>query len=380
MQFSRPSLHPPVIQAPEHLALARAQMASIPRPPAAAAAAAADTLTVPLTTVSLNSNFDAYVDVWFPGGDPSKIAQLVVDSGNSVLIMPRWEDITAVPNHASSYTVLAAGHEPWGCPANIVRGPVCIPTTTGNPCVINCVFFACTGDGPEGGRTANFGTGCISPWSANGWASPNGAALTLQAPLSYNAAYPFAVFDYAPAATIQGAAGVVKVSAGSSLILGKTQPAGFTAFDILPNLEWMSVRPLALAIGDSNTPWPGDIDSPIAVIDTGGGPVFLSDPHGYVYRGAWSDPVDNPAWASSSDSCESVGAKIAVTIGTAAAKFSYIIDPTQFPRSAQGLTLVMCKKNHYMMDQQGMNIGGISALVNRILVDYGGCRVGLQTK
>ena len=38
----------------------------------------------------------------------------------------------------------------------------------------------------------------------------------------------------------------------------------------------------------------------------------------------------------------------------------------------------MCKLNSYMMDQNGMNIGGISALVNSIVVDYVNGRVGLK--
>jgi hypothetical protein len=32
------------------------------------------------------------------------------------------------------------------------------------------------------------------------------------------------------------------------------------------------------------------------------------------------------------------------------------------------------------MGRQGMNTGGISALVNDVLVDYSNCRVGLRTK
>jgi hypothetical protein len=46
----------------------------------------------------------------------------------------------------------------------------------------------------------------------------------------------------------------------------------------------------------------------------------------------------------------------------------------------QGLTLVMCKLNSFMMGKQGMNTGGISALVNYILVDYQQSQVGLKPK
>jgi len=45
-----------------------------------------------------------------------------------------------------------------------------------------------------------------------------------------------------------------------------------------------------------------------------------------------------------------------------------------------GLTLVMCKVNDYMMGKQGMNIGGLSALFNTILIDYGHAKVGLKPK
>jgi hypothetical protein len=384
MQFSPPTLHPPVIRTPEQFATARAQMAARSRPraiAAAAAPAAADTITIPLTTVSLNSNFDAYIDLWFEGSESDKPTQLLVDSGNSILIVPRWEDIAALPNARTNYTVLGTAQEPWGCPANVVSGPIRLVSVTGVPHVIDkCEFLACTGDGPEGSRTANFGAGCLSPWSANGWASPQGLGVTLQAPLSYRADYPFAVFDYAAAATVQARAGITKVSTESSLILSRAQPAGFAMYDILPQLEWMSLSPLALVIDGNKTSWPGSVEAPIAVIDTGGGPVFLSDPNGYVYETAWSNPVDNPAWTSSSESCESVGGKISLTIGTTAQPFTYSIDPVYFPPLSQGLTLVMCKKNYYMMDEQGMNIGGVSALVNRILIDYGTARVGFQPK
>jgi hypothetical protein len=188
------------------------------------------------------------------------------------------------------------------------------------------------------------------------------------------------VFDYAPAASIQGAANVTRVSAGSSIILSKSLPSGFDIFDVIPDLEWMALTPIALGIGDAKTLWPGTVSSPIAMIDTGGGPVFLSDPNAYVYNGSWPNPVPNPDWTSKSDTCESTREKISVTLGDGSASFSYSIDPSLFPPSVQGLTLVMCKANSYMMGQQGMNIGGISALVNRIMIDYKSRRVGLTAK
>jgi hypothetical protein len=70
--------------------------------------------------------------------------------------------------------------------------------------------------------------------------------------------------------------------------------------------------------------------------DTGGGPVFLSDPNGYVYRGTWPEPVANPCWTSPrSISCQSTKDKIVVAIGDKNNSFSYPIDtsPPSWVRS-----------------------------------------------
>jgi hypothetical protein len=60
--------------------------------------------------------------------------------------------------------------------------------------------------------------------------------------------------------------------------------------------------------------------------------------------------------------------------------YKYKIHTRDLPPTVQGLTLVMCKVNQFMMDQQGMNTGGISALFNYLLVDYANARVGLKPK
>jgi hypothetical protein len=151
-------------------------------------------------------------------------------------------------------------------------------------------------------------------------------------------------------------------------------------FDIIPDLGWMALTAKALKIGDTTTPWPGAVSSPIAMIDTGGGPVFLSDPNGYIYGNHWPNPVPNPCWTSHSIDCQSTRGGIAIELGDSSSSYSYKIDNSVLPPAVQGLTLVICKMNSYMMDQQGMNIGGISALVNYILVDYKNCRVGLKAK
>jgi hypothetical protein len=308
----------------------------------------------------------------------------LLDSGSSALIVPRWEDIEALPNWNSDYKILGTGCEPWGCPANIVRGPIDIATTSGDTYTLqDCLFYACTADS-NGARTANFGAGCLYPWiKANSWSCRSGAGvgITIQAPLSYNSSYPYAEFNYAPSASVYGAANTPKVATGSYLIVHRAKPLGYNMLNIIPNVAWMALTPKALSIGDTGTKWPGNVSSPpIAMIDTGGGPVFLSDPSGYVYSKQWPNPVSNPDWTSGSLDCESTKDNIAIVLGDEANSVSYKIEESHLPPSVRGLTLVMCRLNSYMMGQQGMNIGGISALVNYILVDYEKCQVGLKPK
>jgi hypothetical protein len=385
MHFSPPSLHPRVLLSPEHKTAAGREFASFvgeQRLEKLAAAPALDTLKIPLTTVSLNSNFDAYINIWYRGADAASAVPLMVDSGNSMLIVPRWEAIAALPNWKANYQVLGTSPEPWGCPANVVLGPVGLVAASGHLLEIpDCVFYACTGDCPkDGSRTAIFGAGCVSPWTANGWNTPSNVNVTMQAPLSYNSPYLFAEIDYAAAATIYGAANTPKIASGSYLNLSKTRPSGYKIFDIIPDLAWMALTAKALTIGNVKTAWPGTVPSPIAMIDTGGGPVFLSDPNGYVYRNRWPDPVGNPDWASDSVDCQSTSEDVSIELGDRPNSFSYKIDPSHLPATVQGLTLVMCKLNSYMRGQQGMNIGGISALANYILIDYKNKQVGFKPK
>ena len=346
----------------------RSRLVSVP-----AAAPAAPSITVPLTTVSLSSNFDAYVNIQFPGDTSGATTTLLVDSGNSVLIVPSWEQIQGFPG----YKVLGSGHEPWGSPANIVQGPIEIPTADGGVYTLqDCVFYACTG----APRTANFGAGCLVPWSSSGWNTPAGVRVTMRAPLSYNTDYPFAEFNYAPAASIFGPGSAPMAAEGSNLILYRSQPSGYTFLNTIQNLEWMSLRPKSLQIGTVNTAWPGSVRSPIAMIDTGGGPVFLSDPNEYLQQTQWPVAASCPTWTSGSQSCQCVSDDLTLELageGTSGT-YSYRIDTSTMPSSVQGLTLVMCKVNEYMRGQQGMNIGGISALANHICIDFANGRVGMK--
>jgi hypothetical protein len=204
----------------------------------------------------------------------------------------------------------------------------------------------------------------------------------MQAPLSYNTAYPYAEFDYAAAARVLAGANRLFVIQESNLILTQDKPSAYSMLDSIPNLEWTALVPKGLTVGSVATRWPGDVASPIAMIDTGGGPVFLSDPSGYVYTSTWPHPTSCPTWTASSELCTCVSDDLGLELAGAsgAASYKYAIRTGDLPTPAQGLTLVMCKRNAYMMDQQGLNIGGISALFNRILIDYRNGQVGFRPK
>jgi hypothetical protein len=378
MQFSPPSLHPPIALSEAKKNEVRAKVQSFAanlrqRMLAAGPPAAVQQVTVPLTTVSLAENFDAYINILFRGQSSGSLTSLIVDSGNSNLIVPSWEAIAGLPG----YTVLGEAKEPWGSAAKVVRGPIDIPTADGRTYSLeNVVFYACTGEP----RTANFGAGCVTPWSANGWNTPAGLGVTMQAPLAYNGLFPFAEFSYAAASNVLRSATVPTVAHDSELILTQSLPSGYSLFDVLPNLEWMAIIPKSLRVGNTATSWPGNVPSPIAVVDTGGGPVFLSDPNGYVYATTWPHSATCPAWASTSDqpNCVSDDLMIELTGSDLASTYMYTIRTGDLPPSAQGLTGVLCKMCWYMMGRQGMNIGGISVLFNNVLIDYQNCKVGFR--
>jgi hypothetical protein len=375
MPLSRPSLHPPVVDS-SHEAAVAAQRAALATKARAAPTRAA-TVNVPLTTISMGGNFDSYVDIAFVGQPSGSSTTLLVDSGNSMLIVPYMEDIEQIPNWQLTYTVLGQANEPWGCPANVVRGLIQIATSTGTPYTVNgCIFYACTGGAQ---RTANFGTGCLNPWSASGWNTPL-AGVTMQAPLSYGTALLYAEVEYAAAASMFDPAGALLVASGSWLNLYDAWPSGYRTFKMIANLEWMSLIPQRLKIGSVTTDWPGSVSSPIAMVDTGGGPVFLSDPNDYVWGGSWPDTTTCPTWTSSSTNCNCISDAITLQLGDGHHSTTYKIDTSTLPPSVQGLTIVMCQLNKFMMGQQGMNIGGISALFNYILIDYADLKVGFKAR
>jgi hypothetical protein len=382
MHFSPPTLHPGFVRNDAQRSHVRRRMetrAARRVTPTARRAAADESVAIPLTTVSEQGSFDAWIDVQFPIPSGTVTASLLVDSGSSTMIVPNGEDLVGVPG----YTILGKATEPWGCPANVVQGPLQIVTRDGSLYEIpGCVFYACIGNSPSGGRTANFGAGRIVPWSANGWTTPPGLGVTMQSPLSYDASHPYAELAYAPAETMFSLSGEMLVNDESHLILQPSLPSGYTLLDLIPNLEWMAVVPRSLTIGGTLTDWPGNVPSPIALIDTGGGPVFLSDPKGYVYGKAWPDTVVCPSWASGSQSCNCVSEPLTIGLegSGGSSPYSYTIDTGAMPPSVQGLTAVMCEVNQYMWGRQGMNVGGITALFNRVLVCYQGTQVGLAPR
>jgi hypothetical protein len=145
MQFSPHSLHPPITLSDAHKNEVRLKVQSFVDDlrkrmlGAVPLAAAVQQVTIPLTTVSLAENFDAYINVQFRGKASGSLTPLIVDSGNSNLIVPSWEAIEGLPG----YTVLGEAQEPWGSPAKVVRGPIEIPTTNGGIYSLENVLFLC---------------------------------------------------------------------------------------------------------------------------------------------------------------------------------------------------------------------------------------------
>jgi hypothetical protein len=265
-----------------------------------------------MTTVSLSGNFDAYINVSFRGANEEPSDALLVDSGNDCLVLPSFTPIGQLPGFADNYKVLKVDtQEPFGCPACLLRGPIRLLTEKDSFFDIeDCVFYACTGPNPKDGTyTANFGVGCLQPreLGTNDEISP----------LSAIPEYPFAEFDYAPSRQVnEQGAGPIIVS-NSFLNLYKTLPDRYQnrMFEILKGLGWMSLRPKSLAIAGEKTDWPGHrAEKSIAMIDTGGGPVFLSDPDQSLWTKEFSTSTGLPAWVAGSYCCQAINADLAITL------------------------------------------------------------------
>lgn len=338
-----------------------------------------------MTTVSLSGNFDAFIHVSLRGSNAPSDA-LWVDSGNNCLVLPDFAAIQQLPGFTDNYKPVAGDtHEPFGCPARLLRGPIRLSTEkNGFYEIEDCVFYACTGPNPkDGSYTANFGVGCLKPRKL-GTEDP-------VSPLSVIPKYPYAEFDYAPSREIN-VPGVGPVIVGNSYLkLYETVSDDYKhrIFAILKDLRWMSLRPKSLAIGGEQVGWPGKrLATSIAMIDTGGGPVFLNDPDSSLWPRDFSTTTGLPAWIGGSYCCQALDADLAITLwdgSNESQSYSYRIEKSALPPLASGQTLVVCKRCLYMEEtngqpNDGMNIGGLSALFNYILIDYVAGRVGFKPK
>lgn len=378
MSRSGPTLHPPLLIDRSEIEAVSSRLALLveKRQAASEIAIAADSdIRIPIDSVSKDGNFDAYVHVGLVGGGHPKF-KLLVDSGNSTLILPRFDEIERLPNFKKYYEVEVKDvREPWGAPANIVTGPIVLPRAGGTHTISSCTFYACTDVNDRGEYTANFGIGCVDPWSA-------GDSYELRSPLSYGSDYNFVEIDYAPVDQVLGSGSKLQVSPGSYLTLCRAIPDGFsTMLKILPNLAWMALKPQSLVVGAQRTEWPGkDENTSIAMIDTAGGPVFLSDPENYLRKRDWPETVPETIpdfWVSS---CKGISADLAFSLTDGKETVLLAIRSKALTPAVQGLSLVMCDKCEFMRTRDGMNIGGLTALFYSILIDYKNARVGFKLK
>jgi hypothetical protein len=327
---------------------------------------------IPIGTLSKDYSFDAQITVGIGNAQFLPHNTLIVDSGNSSLVMPYYEDF----QNLAGYTDLGDCTEPFQTPARMLRGPILLNTTAGVLTIPDCVFYACKG---PGARVSNFGTGRISPW---GLGLPATLPAFPQAPLSYLAGFPFAEFNFEPLSQVMSATSHLKVAASSLITLYAAQPPGYTMFAIKPDYDWMALSALDLKIDGAATGWPDRAS--VAFIDTGGTCVNLSDPGSPIWNKQWKHRETNPPWTSAanfpSTNVQTIADPLTITLGDGTSTYTYTLDPSQWPASVAGQTLVACEIDAYMMQQTGMNIGGISALVNSILIDYAGARVGFKPK
>src|ERR1700748_3234229 len=105
MSFSPPTLHPSFVRNEAQRSFVRERMrihAALRAEAAGLQVAAEEAVEIPLTTVSEQGRFDAWIGVQFPAPGGGVTATLLVDSGNSMMIVPNGEDLAGVPG----YTVL----------------------------------------------------------------------------------------------------------------------------------------------------------------------------------------------------------------------------------------------------------------------------------
>jgi hypothetical protein len=387
-------LHPSIGFTPEQRAQITRQLAAFVATRAALPARSAatdDTIEIPLTTVSAGNFFKALVNVT-AGGTPTT---LELDSGSTALVLPDAAALEGQPGYSVVTTLGEDGKpltEPFGCPAKLMKGPIELSAAQGPYTIPDCVFYACTGPRDDGCLTKNFGLGRISPWRIEGPPNQPEHRAEIKVAFCYEGSYPYAGLHFAPAATLFSSSSEPLVTQGATLVLSKTQPVGYQWLDIVPHIQWMAVRPRSLRIGQVATAWPGNLDTkPIAMVDCGGGPLFLSDPKGGLAQQQWP-PADCPRWTSNASPkstvchCTKDDVEVVLSDDGNGPPVTLQVNVASLPPALQDLTLVMCERCGYMWtdDQgrpnEGMNLGGLTFLTNSIAIDLGGAKVGFRPK
>jgi hypothetical protein len=116
------------------------------------------------------------------------------------------------------------------------------------------------------------------------------------------------------------------------------------------------------------------------MVDTGGGPVFLSDPENYLRNTNWPNAAPGTLpdfWASS---CKGISDDLTFSLSDGSQSISLSIVTKALTPAVQGLCLVMCEKCNFMRGEDGMNIGGLTALFYSILIDYKNAKIGFRSK
>jgi hypothetical protein len=118
MARSGPTLHPPVLRDPSDVAFVSTSLAGLVDERRLHATAEIELVEgadihIPIDSVSKNGSFDAYIHVGLVGGGHPNI-KLMVDSGNSTLVLPHFDAISQLPNFDKNYKVAPdVVTEPW---------------------------------------------------------------------------------------------------------------------------------------------------------------------------------------------------------------------------------------------------------------------------
>ena len=99
-----------------------------------------------------------------------------------------------------------------------------------------------------------------------------------------------------------------------------------------------------------------------------------------VLAGLAIPPAIRPGRSAGSQQCQSTFDQITLEVGDDDGSYSYTIDTSHLPAAVQGLTLSNMQEVFFHDRPDGMNVGGISALFNDILVDYSAGKIGLRPK